>query len=311
MGMSRTQAFGTALDEFAASAGATGPIAVEGRRTRWDAGGELLDSTRLVSAPSGIVSFEPAEMIVTVRTGTLVSELDTALAEHRQRAALPDRGGTVGGAIAVGENVVEFLGRGGLRASVLQVRYVTAEGKIVTGGGPTVKNVTGFDLPRLMVGSLGTLGLLAEVILRTNPIPPVQRWFASESADPATVKDAVQRPGAVLFDGRRTWVLLEGHAADVESSLRVLSARADYQEVAGPPTLPAHRWRLRPSDLTNLSTFDMGKYVASIGVGLVFADRVQPNQPLSSVVRALSKRVKESFDPTGRLNPGRVPGASS
>ncbi len=309
--MSRTQVFGTALDSFAVEVATTGPVAVEGRRTRWGVGGQALENTRLVRAPSGIVSFEPAEMIVTVRAGTLVSELDATLAEHRQRAALPDRGGTVGGAIAVGENVLGSLGRGGLRASVLQVRYVSAEGKIVTGGGPTVKNVTGFDLPRLMAGSLGTLGLLAEVILRTNPIPPVRRWFVSESADPFVVRDAVQRPGAVLFDGTRTWVLLEGHSADVESSLRLLSAHGSYQEIAGPPTLPRYRWRLRPSEMTRLSGFDTGKYIASIGVGLVFAEHQQPPEALTPVVIALSKRVKDSFDPTGRLNPGRTPGAKS
>ena len=97
-------------------------------------------------------------MTVRVRTGTTVEELHTELAARGQRTPLVERGGTVGGALAVGENDIFVLGRGTLRASVLQVRYVSAEGRIVNGGGPTVKNVTGFDLPRLMVGALGTFG---------------------------------------------------------------------------------------------------------------------------------------------------------
>jgi FAD/FMN-containing dehydrogenase len=309
--MSRTVTFDMALTTFAESVGRDGPIAVVGGRTRWSTGGVSAAGTRFVEAPTGIVSFEPEEMIVTVRAGTSVSDLDAALGDRRQRAALPDRGGTVGGAIAVGENTLESLGRGSLRSSVLQVRYVSAEGKIITGGGPTVKNVTGFDLPRLMVGSLGTLGLIAEVILRTNPIPAVCRWFMSEDVAPAEVRSSVLRPGAVLFDGKRTWVLLEGHGADVESTLERLRTLARFTEVQGPPALPPYRWLLRPSDMTKLADLDIGNYVASIGVGVVFAERPQPARPIPPAIRALNKRVKDSFDPFGRLNPGRVPGASS
>ena len=71
--------------------------------------------------------------------------------------------------------------RCGTRCS--QVRYVSAEGTVVKAGGPTVKNVSGFDLCRLLVGSLGTLGLIAEVVLRTRPLPAAERWLAGE-ADP-------------------------------------------------------------------------------------------------------------------------------
>ena len=110
-------------------------------------------------------------MVVTVRAGTTVAELHETLAAAGQTSALPDRGGTVGGAVAVGENRLDRLGRGSARRR-LQVRYVSAEGEIVTGGGPVVKNVSGFNLPKLIVGSLGTLGLIAEVVLRTNRFRP-------------------------------------------------------------------------------------------------------------------------------------------
>ena len=208
-----------ALHEFAALVGADDPIAVEGNRTRWHLGGPLDESARLVTAPTGIVDYQPSEMVVTVRAGTTVAELHETLAAAGQTSALPDRGGTVGGAVAVGENRLDRLGRGSARDAVLQVRYVSAEGEIVTGGGPVVKNVSGFNLPKLIVGSLGTLGLIAEVVLRTNPLPPVQRWIRAERVAPRDIRDALLRPGAVLWDGTSSWALVEGHEVDVDAEV--------------------------------------------------------------------------------------------
>lgn len=296
------------LLDFAAEVGDSGPVAVQGNRTRWDLGGPASDGTRLVTAPSGIVDYVPDEMTVTVRCGTTVEELHAALAEKGQRTGLPERGGTVGGALAVGENSLHVLGRGRTREAALQVRYVSDGGKVITGGGPTVKNVTGFDLPRLMVGSLGTLGLLAEVILRTNPIPACTRWFRSESIDPFTVNRVVLRPGAVLWDGGTTWIELEDHPAAVEAERVRLAATADLDETDGPPELPGHRWSLAPSALSDTAVFGDGPFVASIGVGTVWASQPQPSIAADPVVAALAERVKAQFDPAGRLNPGRTPG---
>jgi glycolate oxidase FAD binding subunit len=244
-------------------------------------------------------------MTVKVRAGTTTAELQRELASRGQRTALPERGGTVGGALAVGENHPEMLGRGALRSSLLQVRYISAEGRVVNGGGPTVKNVTGFDLPRLMVGALGTLGLLAEVILRTNPIPPVRRWFAADDADPFDVHDALLRPGALFWNGRRTWVLLEGHRPDVLAELAELAGHGKFEEVDGGPDLPPQRWSLSPSRLRTTDLDPVGPFVAAIGSGLVFASVSRPTRETSPTVRALTARIKQNFDPTGRLNPGR------
>ena len=75
-----------------------------------------------------------------------------------------------------------MLGSRRVRETPLQLRYVSADGRLVTGGGPTVKNVSGYDLPRLFVGSLGTLGLLGEVLLRTDPVPAVSVWLALDDS---------------------------------------------------------------------------------------------------------------------------------
>jgi FAD/FMN-containing dehydrogenase len=297
------------LVAFADDVGTGGAIAVEGARTRWSLGGPLVDGTRVVKAPTGIVDHQAEEMIVCVRAGTPVGELAAALAERGQRSALPDRGGTVGGAIAVGENDLRVLGCGPLRSSVLEVRYVSAEGRLIRGGGPTVKNVTGFDLPRLLVGSLGTLGLIAEVILRTNPLPATTHWAMADDADPFAARDTLLRPSAVLWDGTCTWVNLEGHAPDVGAQLARLAAVGRFAEVEGPPALPPHRWSLSPGDLRHADRLPVGRFVASVGVGVVHADEPQHSRRLEPAVAALSARVKHNFDPTGRLNPGRDPGA--
>jgi len=283
-------------------AGDSDPVTVVGAKTAWDRGPQLTGIPREVRAPAGIVAYAPEEMTVTVRAGTPVSELANALADTGQRCALPDRGGTVGGAIAVGENDLLMLGKGRLRDSVLQVRYVSADGQLVTGGGPTVKNVTGFDLPRLLTGSLGTLGFLAEVILRTNPSPARSVWYHSDQVDPFALHDSLLKPGAILWDGSETWVLLEGHGVDVEAEADVLRSSGPFAEIDGPPTLPPHRWSLAPAELRSLPFDD---YVASVGVGTVFAGEPQPPRPIDPVVAEVTARLKSQFDPNGRLNPGR------
>jgi glycolate oxidase FAD binding subunit len=276
---------------------------VAGGRTQWDVGGPVRTGTREVVAPAGVVAFEPAEMTVRVGAGTPVSELDDALAEHGQCVALPERrGATVGGVLSVGRSDVRRLGLGPLRDTVLEVRYVSAEGRLVKAGGPTVKNVSGFDLCRLLVGSLGTLGLLGEVVLRTRPRPATSRWFGGR-ADPFDLHRRLFRPGAVLWDGTTTWVLLEGHVGDVEAAADRLVA-AGLQPVAGPPVLPAGRWSVDPARVPDLAGRSE-PFVAEIGVGVVHGRRSEPGSPPAASVVRLTERLRTLFDPHGRLNPGR------
>ena len=100
------------LETFAAEIEGADPITAVGARTAWDRGGALTGTPREVRAPTGIVAYAPEEMTITVRAGTPVAELNDALSAVNQRCALPDRGGTVGGAIAVGENDPLVLGMG-------------------------------------------------------------------------------------------------------------------------------------------------------------------------------------------------------
>lgn len=301
--------YGEAVQGFAEEVGSAGPVTVQGAQTRWELGGALIDdgNVRRVNAPAGLVQYKPDEMTIRVGAGTLVSDLNRVMADAGQRSALPDRGGTVGGAIAVGESDRDQLGRGAIRTALLQVTYVSSEGKIVSGGGPTVKNVSGFDIPRLMVGSIGTLGCIAEVIIRTNPIPPTSRWLRSE-ADPFDVFDLLLAPAAVLWDGTSTWIHLEGHEADVEAETLRAGSIGDFTEVAAPPAPPgSDRWSLAPAALRTVSSDIPGPFLASIGVGIVWATSPQPKRLLSRPVEEVHDRMKLFFDPTGRLNPGRHP----
>ena len=300
------------LHDFAAEVGTADPVVAVGGRTQWWVGGRPDPSAREVRAPSGVMRHEPAEMIVRVRAGTTVAELDAALAEGGQTIALDPadpRQATVGGVLAVGHSGPRRLGWGPARDTLLEARFVSAEGRLIRAGGPVVKNVTGFDLCRLLVGSLGTIGLLAEVVLRARPRPPVSMWLRGAVDDPDRLRDRLFRPSSILWNGTDCWVLLEGHAADVDAEVAAMGA--GFEPVEQPPPLPnAGRWSVSPSAIGELVTaLDPGTFVAEIGVGIVHTATAPPPPPprrTGPEWAAIQRRIKTHFDPTGRLNPGRM-----
>ncbi len=283
-----------AVTGFADRVGDTDPVTVSGLSTR----GGPVAGVRAVTAPSGIDWVQPAEMTIRCGAGTPMTAVADALAEHGQCVAIPTTG-TVGGALAVGHSGLRRLGWGPMRDTVLQTRYVSARGEVVKAGGPTVKNVSGFDLCRLLVGSRGTLGFLADVILRTRPLPVGERWFSSER-DPRDLIGRLYRPSSLLWDGRTTWVLLDGHPDDVAEQARV----CDLDESDGPPELPPYRWSVPPAEVFTLGSQDLGSFVAEVGVGVVHHERPSGPPVVDPAVRGLHARIKSQFDPRGRLNPG-------
>ena len=311
MGVTAAVLAGVGLEEMAEAVGIEGAVAAEGGHTAWDVGGAPPgDDVHLVRAPIGVVEHVPAEMTVRVGAGTTVADLHAALAEAGQTTVLPGAsvpGATVGGVLAVGRDGVGRLGRGRLRDALLEARYVSAEGRVVKAGGPTVKNVSGYDLCRLLVGSLGTLGLVGEVVLRTRPVPPCSRWFAGEGVDLAAVRAALYRPAAILWDGATTWVWLEGHEADVDAEGAVL-AGLGLAPVDAPPALPPHRVALGAEGLSGLAPPGPDRaFVAEVGVGVAHVVEPAPAPELPAPVADLARRIKGALDPTGRLNPGRDP----
>lgn len=281
------------LSEFAEETGADGPVTIAGLATR----GGPVDGIRPVMAPVGIDRFTPDEMTVQCGAGTPMDELVGELAGYGQTVAIPPHG-TVGGALAVGHSSIRRLGYGPIRDTLLQARYVNAAGEVVKAGGPTVKNVSGFDLCRLLVGSRGTLGFLGEVILRTRPVAAYEQWFTS-TADPDTLLRALYRPVSILWDGATAWILLAGHPDDVADQAAVNGL------VAGdpPPTLPSGgRWSVPPREIRSVA--GTGRFVAEIGIGIVHHEHAPPERRVDVAVMELHRRLKARFDPSGRLNPG-------
>ncbi len=286
------------LEEFAAQVGAGEPVTVEGLGTR----GGAVSSVRTVSAPAGIERIDAAEMVVECGAGTPVDELIAALAEDGQTVSLPP-GGTVGGALAVGHSDITRLGHGAMRDVLLQTRYVSAAGKLTKAGGPTVKNVSGFDLCRLFVGAYGTLGFFGDVIMRTRPVPRTSRWFTSDR-DPSGLLSEIYRPVALLWDGVLTFIRLDGDDSDIGRAVE----RFGLDEVAGPPTLSGpHRWSMSPSKAMEAARSVQGDFVVELGVGVVHHTAPREHGLPDAAKRGLHERIKRQFDPTGRLNPGVDP----
>ena len=169
-------------------------------------------------------------------------------------------------------------GSGPVRDAVLEVTAVSARGELIRSGAPLVKNVTGFDLCRLLVGSLGTLALLGEVVLRCRPRArggDAGGWRTGPTR--SQLADRLYRPLSVLWDGTRTWVGLAGYQADVRGQAEavlgtVVRARRRHRRqavpgavtpVAGPPAQPLRALAAEEAGRRG------GGWLAEVGVGVV------------------------------------------
>jgi glycolate oxidase FAD binding subunit len=176
-----------------------------------------------------VVAYDPAELVVTVDAGLAVEELDATLAEHGQEwGADMVAGSTVGGAIASGASSVRRFATGPLRDSVLGLELVDGRGRAIRVGGRTVKNSTGLDLVRLMVGSRGTLGVITRAHLRVRPRPRVRSVVRARDVDVRCAIAAARQAGvlaAALADRTSVQFLLEGWRDDVASDAAMLAER--------------------------------------------------------------------------------------
>ncbi len=211
--------------------------------------GELLD----VSALRGIVSYEPTELVVTVRAGTPLLELQAALAEKGQQLAFEPpafgAGATCGGMVAAGLSGPARASAGAVRDFVLGLTLLNGRAELLTFGGQVIKNVAGYDVSRLMVGALGTLGLLTEISLKVLPRAPAEATLLCRGLKQQQALDLLNRWGGQplplnascwLFDDTASppcdclFVRLRGAVAAVEAAgPRML---ADAQALGGEVT---------------------------------------------------------------------------
>ena len=151
------------------------PLRIVGGDTRAFYGRPVEGQALSVAEHSGIVSYDPVELIVTVRAGTRLSALQAALAENHQMLGFepPVFGeqSTIGGAVATGLSGPRRPWAGAARDFVLGTRIITQEGKLLRFGGEVMKNVAGYDLSRMMAGAQGTLGVLTDISFKVLPIP--------------------------------------------------------------------------------------------------------------------------------------------
>ncbi|MBB2886848.1 MULTISPECIES: glycolate oxidase subunit GlcE [Pseudomonas] len=323
------------------------PLRIQGGNTKAFLGREVAGEVLDTRAHCGIVSYDPTELVISVRAGTPLSELFAALDAAGQMLPCEPpsfgEGATVGGMIAAGLSGPRRPWAGSVRDFVLGTRVISGLGTHLRFGGEVMKNVAGYDLSRLMVGSYGCLGVLTEVSLKVLPKP---RQCLSISLDIdcaralANLAQWGQQPlpiSAASHDGQRLYLRLEGGEGSVAAA---------HQRLGGEPLDSAYwsdlneqrldffneglpLWRLSlpnnlgPLDLPGEQLIDWGgaqrwlktaaDNIQSLaqqhgGHATCFSHGVTetPFQPLAPALLRYHRQLKAQLDPQGLFNPGRM-----
>jgi glycolate oxidase FAD binding subunit len=307
--------------------------------------GDLLDTR----SHAGIVSYEPTELVITARCGTALSEVEKVLAENLQ--CLPFEpphfgpGATLGGCIAAGLSGPRRASAGALRDFVLGARILDGRGRALAFGGQVMKNVAGYDVSRLLAGSLGTLGLITEASLKVLPRPAaeltlrlempqeraleaMQRWAGQplplsatawrdgellvrlSGAEPA-VRAAAARVGGEPLE-ETPWLAIREHTHPFFAAS--LLWRVAVPPVAPPFALPGEQlleWGGALRWLAGAGPADAVREAARRvgGHATLFRARDKGGgafAPLGAAAMRLHRGLKAAFDPSGILNPGRM-----
>jgi len=221
----------TFIDRIRAAHAEGSPLILQGGGSKTFYGnadeGEVL-STR---APTGIVDYQPKELVLTARAGTPLAEIEAALAERNQMLAFepPHFGGaaTLGGSIATGLSGPRRPYAGAARDFVLGVRMIDGTRQPLRFGGQVIKNVAGYDVSRLMAGALGTLGLITEVSLKVLPKPAAETTLQFELDETAAIENMNRWAGQPLPLSATSWHagLLTVRLSGAESAVHAAQAR--------------------------------------------------------------------------------------
>jgi glycolate oxidase FAD binding subunit len=228
-------------DRVLAAIAAAAPLAITGGGTKSFYGREVPGDPLPLSAHTGIISYDPAELVLTARAGTRLAEIESALTAAGQWMPFEPPwfgdAATLGGTIACGIAGPARGYTGAAKDFVLGVTLLTGEAQTLRFGGQVMKNVAGFDIARTLVGSLGTLGVLMDVSMKVLPRPPTEKTLAFEldaAGAPQRLSDWARLPSCVSascwVDGR-LFIRLSGSAAAIDSA----SARFGGEEERGGP----------------------------------------------------------------------------
>ena len=243
----------TALREAVCEAAATRtPLRIRAGGTKDFYGNSAAGSVLDPRGYSGIVAYEPSELVVTACAGTSLTQLENTLAEHGQMLAFepPHFGAaaTLGGCIAAGLAGPRRMSYGpcygGVRDFVLGARMMDGRGEVLTFGGSVMKNVAGYDLARLLVGSLGILGVILEVSVKVLPRPPAQLTLSFELAQQEAIDGLNAWAGQPLPLSASVWhegvlrVRLSGNHAAVTDARNRLGG--EMMEAASADAFWAH-----------------------------------------------------------------------
>jgi glycolate oxidase FAD binding subunit len=304
--------------------------------------GEILDTRGY----AGVVKYEPTELVVTARCGTPLADLEKALAEKNQFLPFEPphfgTGATLGGCIAAGLAGPRRASAGAVRDFLLGTKIIDGRGRVLRFGGEVMKNVAGYDVSRLMAGSLGTLGLIAEASLKVLPRSPAERTLRLEMAE-APALEAMNRwagqplpISATAWHDGRLFVRLSGAEPTVEAAARRIGGesephpgweqirehthpffagaeplwRISVPSVAAPLGLPGRQLIEWGGALRWLKTTAAADSVrgAARHATLFRAGNKSSGvfSPLDEVNARLHRSIKAVFDPAGILNPGRM-----
>ncbi|HEX6401428.1 MAG TPA: FAD-binding protein [Actinomycetota bacterium] len=331
-------------DALRSASGRGTRIGIVGGRTHADRGDPAgVDHELTVAALDRVVAYDPAEILAVVEAGITVGRLREVLAGGGQEwPADAPADATVGGTIAVAATSPRRLRLGPLRDTVVEVELVTGDGRLVRSGARTVKSVQGYDVHRLVTGSLGTLGAIVRVAVKLRPLPRARRLLVGKRGGIEAGLDvltAVPLPSAVVATPSTVEVALEGWPEEIEEqtdAARKILGDVEVREgepVAGDEAIAAPavaEVAVAPSKLAAVLDGE-DDWRALLGVGIAWVGlpddpdrlaalrrRVAGAAGIAPVIRGrgglgdaplpaleVQRRLKAAFDPAGILAPGR------
>ncbi len=235
---------GEASDQIARATKEKTPLSIQGHKSK-SFYGQPIDSSHPALSTlghAGVVEYDPTELVVVVKSGTPIAELEAVLAGSRQMLAFEppqfSGQGTIGGMVASGLSGPRRMAAGAVKDFVLGLTVLDAQATPLRYGGTVMKNVAGYDLARLHTGALGTLGLIVDVSLKVLPMPPAQETIVFEASAEQSIAWANEWGGKPLpisatcwLDGR-FYVRLSGAVAAVSSAKEKLGGELLASEQA-------------------------------------------------------------------------------